>query len=171
LIKQKACAGRITSKRSASADLEHVVRALVDAVEVPQREPPAEGGADLQRAAEHEERAAAVHGRDAGEVVRGGEFRFGGRALLEQVPGAPGEGVLVGGDDDGTGRGGEGRWNQPPAWPRPPQQSRRRDCAGLEEKHLDSWRRGGSGAIRIGNGDFERRLGQAGKTKLEKRMG
>jgi len=25
--------------------------------------------------------------------------------------------------------------------------------------------------IRIGNGDFERRLGQAGKTKLEKRMG
>lgn len=169
LIKQKACAGRITSKRSASADLEHVVRALVDAVEVPQREPPAEGGADLQRAAEHEERAAAVHGRDAVEVVRGGELRFGGRALLEQVPGAPGECVLVGADDDGTGRGGEGRRHQPPAWPRsPPPQSRRRDCAGLEEKHLDSWRRGGSWGMRIlGTEIFGRSWSEAGSEEDE----
>jgi len=119
------------------ADLEHVVGALVDAVEVAQREPPAEGGADLQRATEYEERAAAVHGGDAREVVRAGELRLGGRALLEQVPGAPGEGILIGVDGDGAGRRGERRRRQSPArpgrrWRWPLSQSGRRDCAGLE---------------------------------------
>jgi hypothetical protein len=132
---------RGTNQRQSSreADLEHVVGALVDAVEVPQREPPPEGGADLQRAPEHEERAAAVHGSDAGEVVRGGKLRFSRHALLKQVPGAPGEGVLVEGNRDGTGRGGEGRRHRSPARrQRPPPQRGHRGRTGLKGEHLET---------------------------------
>jgi hypothetical protein len=133
---------RGTNQRQSSreADLEHVVGALVDAVEVPQREPPPEGGADLQRAPEHEERAAAVHGSDAGEVVRGGKLRFSRHALLKQVPGAPGEGVLAEGSRDGAGCGGEGRRPARPTPRRqgPPPQRGHRGRTGLKGKHLET---------------------------------
>jgi hypothetical protein len=72
---------------------------------------------------------------------RGGELRLGGRALLEQVPGALGECVLIGADGDRAERRGDGRRHQPPArpmWRRPPSQSGCSDRAGLEEKHQET---------------------------------
>lgn len=148
------------------ADLERVVGALVDAVEVSQRKPSAEGGANLQCPPDHEERPAAVDGADAGEIVSRGELPLGRRALLEEVPGAPGERVLVGAtnavDRGGGGGGGERRKRRPPTttttarrWdPDGGLESPRRSWSGertrMEQKHLETW---GSQGLEISNGE------------------
>ena len=66
-----------------------VIGALVDPVEEWQCEPVAEGSPDMQRALDHEGWREVMEGGDALDVV----IPLGTHHLLEEVPGAPGEGM------------------------------------------------------------------------------
>lgn len=57
--------------------LKHLIRAIRDAVEVPHRDPPAEGGADLEESSQDQEGLPAVDGGDQRQVVRVQELGLG----------------------------------------------------------------------------------------------